>query len=572
MKVIDAKVAGVLLGLAAAATAAQAERRPAPSELVKRMREEVRPHVDLTTDPARYSVLTCTANYEAHPSTAMLEDGRTIFCFWDLQHGGPCGPAAVSRDAGRTWTRIDERLPKAWTNCYDAPVAFRFTNPKTGRRILRVFAGHYGDRGKDKDRPLTIAMPSILSEDDGETWRFVEPLGVDFTCVISFFGMLQLKDGSYLGAFHRGPEPWGMGSPLEVLLSRSTDGGMTWSKPWPGAKHPDYDLCEPCLFYSPDRSEIGMIIRENRGCGVAQMCFSRDEGRTWTQVQDAPLDLYGERHVVQRLPDGRYFFAFRSQEKKSPHVYGWVGPWEGIRDGSGKGGYRMKLFHNDTYWWDCGYQGVHLAANGEIVVTTYTCLAFKPQCGTPDIESMHFRIADADRLRANPPAEKDPMLGKYHMFGDYTRGSAERPFLKYNKNLDKAFAFLKRKDLRTLPVGTYELGERKGEVFAMVQEAELTPYNSEVEHVEVHAKYIDIQAPLDGEETFGVANVDATRADIGFDAAKDIGFTDVPTGTRTIGPGEFAMFFPGKGGHAPCKSLTGKRRIRKVVIKVLRAR
>ena len=359
---------------------------------------------------------------------------------------------------------------------------------------------------------------------------------------------------------------------LGYWTARSTDGGMTWSKPWPGAKHPDYDLCEPCLFYSPDKSEIGMIIRENRGCGVAQMCFSKDEGRTWTKVQDAPLDLYGERHVVQRLPDGRYFFAFRSQEKKSPHVYGWVGPYEGIRDGSGKGGYRMKLFHNDTYWWDCGYQGVHLAANGEIVVTTYTCLAFKPQCGTPDIESMHFRIADADRLHANPPAEKDPMLGKYHMFGDYTRGSADRPFRRYNKNLDKAFAFLKRKDLKTLPVGTYELGEKKGEVFAMVQEVELTPYNSAVEHVEVHAKYIDIQAPLDGEETFGVANVDATRADIGFDAAKDIGFTDVPTGTRTIGPGEFAMFFPGKGGHAPCRSLTGKRRIHKVVIKVLRDR
>ena len=566
MRGIDVRVAGVLLGLAAAATAAQAERRPAPSELVKRIREEVRPHVDLTTDPARYSVLTCTANYEAHPSTVMLEDGRTIFCFWDLQHGGPCGPAAVSRDAGRTWTRIDERMPKAWTNCYDAPVAFRFVDPKTGKSRLRVFGAYAGARA-----PETM-MPSILSEDGGETWRYVPPMGAGHVCFISFFGMLQLKDGSYLGAFHRGPGAAGEGTPLEVLLSRSTDGGMTWSKPWVAAKHPDYDLCEPCLFYSPDKSEIGMIIRENRGCGVAQMCFSKDEGRTWTPVEDAPLDLYGERHVVQRLPDGRYFFAFRSQEKKSPHVYGWVGPYEGIRDGSGKGGYRMKLFYNDCYWWDCGYQGVHLAANGELVVTTYTCLAGKPQSNTPDIESMHFRIEEADRLHANPPAEKDPMLGKYHMFGDYTRGSADRPFRRYNKNLDKAFAFLKRKDLKTLPVGTYELGEKKGEVFAMVQEVELTPYNSAVEHVEVHAKYIDIQAPLDGEETFGVANVDATHADIGFDAAKDIGFTDVPTGTRTIGPGEFAMFFPGKGGHAPCRSLTGKRRIHKVVIKVLRDR
>ena len=36
----------------------------------------------------------------------------------------------------------------------------------------------------------------------------------------------------------------------------------------------------------------------------------------------------------------------------------------------------------------------------------------------------------------------------------------------------------------------------------------------------------------------------------------------------TIEKGEFAVFFPGEGAHAPCLTVDGSRFVRKVVIKV----
>ena len=38
-----------------------------------------------------------------------MPDEKTMFCFWDLAHGGPTGPAAKSTDGGRTWTDISPR-------------------------------------------------------------------------------------------------------------------------------------------------------------------------------------------------------------------------------------------------------------------------------------------------------------------------------------------------------------------------------------------------------------------------------------------------------------------------------
>ena len=75
-------------------------------------------------DPARFFTVCSSSRYEAHPSSIMLPDGSTLLAFWDIQQAGPCGPAAISTDAGRTWTRIDERIPKEFAaECHDEPQA-----------------------------------------------------------------------------------------------------------------------------------------------------------------------------------------------------------------------------------------------------------------------------------------------------------------------------------------------------------------------------------------------------------------------------------------------------------------
>ena len=380
--------------------------------------------------PERFSVVCESDKYDAHATSVMLEDDRTIFAFWDLAHGGPCGRAAKSTDAGRTWTRIDGEMPAELVQFHDAPVAFRFIDPKTKKSRLRVFAGYLGERPA-KDVPLKNAMPSLMSEDDGRTWKFVEPMGEDFICVISFFGMERLKDGTYLGVYQRGPHANGDGSPLQVMSSVSRDGGVTWEKGRLVAVKPGYELCEPAVFYSPDQKELCCLIRENSGRHPSQMCFSKDEGRTWSEVRDAPLAMNGHRHVVQKLQDGRYLVVFRKVDGANPHVYGWIGPYKSIRDGSGKGGVLVKLFHNYGSPWDCGYQGMHMRKNGEIVITTY--VKHRPQGPTPSIVAMHFHPSEIDQqLKEREKASKQtakfaPFEGT--KFRPLTRASLYGPFI-----------------------------------------------------------------------------------------------------------------------------------------------
>ena len=161
-------------------------------------------------------------------------------------------------------------------------------------------------------------------------------------------------------------------------------------------------------------------------------------------------------------------------------------------------------------------------------------------------------------------------LATHHYFG---KVSDTAELEKTHPRLKKAFDFLRRKDLDTLACGTYELeagapGE-KAAVFAMVQELDLKPAAPGPQRVEAHGRYIDVQAPRSAAETFGVAELDPTRPDFPFDAGKDIGFIDLPCELKTVKPGEFAVFMPPRGAHAPCLSLDGPRRIRKVVVKVL---
>lgn len=144
---------------------------------------------------------------------------------------------------------------------------------------------------------------------------------------------------------------------------------------------------------------------------------------------------------------------------------------------------------------------------------------------------------------------------------------------KAHPRLKAAFDFLRRKGLATLACGTYELeGGAPGEkdaVFAMVQEVDLKAVVPGPQRLEAHGRYIDVQAPLSDEETFGVAELDPSRPDFAFDEEKDVGFVDMDCELKTLRPGDFAVFMPPRGAHAPCLSLDGPRRIRKVVVKVL---
>ena len=393
-------------------------------------------------DPARYSTVCASERYEAHPTSVMLPDGKTILAFWDVQAAGPCGPAAVSTDAGRTWTRIDERIPAAFAECHDKPKAYRFIDPKTQKPRIRVFAS-YGTatwaswRGP-ADRPLAEAKPSILSEDDGRTWKMMPPLSADFACDVCFTGMARLDDGSYLGVFSRGPHPNGGGAPCRVMGSFSRDGGLTWEKPFEIAADKSRNLIMPTVFRSPDGKELCLItsdVSHRKRC-LTFVCFSKDEGTTWTPPKPGPMEIAGFGHVVVRAPDGRLVVAF----PRDGGLYGWIGDYAALRSGKGDGGKTVKLCHDyGGMFGSCGSPSAHVRADGEIVVVAHALNDLKHPM--PVVLAMHFTAEEVDRA-IEERAEALLHFAKWNPF----RGTPFKPLGKARLHGPFAQEVVKKKD------------------------------------------------------------------------------------------------------------------------------
>jgi len=375
----------------------------------QRQRDALKP-IDLSEDTQRQIVIARgtpePGGYHAHPTTAMLADNRTIFCVWNIGHGGHAGPMARSDDGGLTWTRMDDALPPNYVNFRNCPSIYRLSDPQ-GRERLWVFAARTAtDKEVVKDVPdrLQGYMPRMVSEDDGRTWRELPPLGGriskddPFRCIMAFSSIVRLKDGSHLGMFHRGGGA-GEGGTLQVLQSVTRDSGITWSEPTVACdsatldgKHP----CEPYVFRSPDGSELCCILRENRRSGTSLVMFSPDEGQMWSRAADTPWGLTGDRHHGIRLPDGRLVIVFRnaSPNAKDKGFIAWVGTYEDIKQGK-PGQYRVSLLKTFK---DGFYPGIHLLPDGTIVATTYT--TYRQDDGGCSIVSVRFKISEIDAMSA----------------------------------------------------------------------------------------------------------------------------------------------------------------------------
>jgi YhcH/YjgK/YiaL family protein len=86
---------------------------------------------------------------------------------------------------------------------------------------------------------------------------------------------------------------------------------------------------------------------------------------------------------------------------------------------------------------------------------------------------------------------------------------------------------------------------------------------------EAHRRYIDVQVLLEGEEAIDVSlERDLTPLEV-YDPQRDVMFLKPPghTASLPMRPGWFAVFYP-HDVHRPGCHLEGKRRVRKIVMKV----
>ena len=122
--------------------------------------------------------------------------------------------------------------------------------------------------------------------------------------------------------------------------------------------------------------------------------------------------------------------------------------------------------------------------------------------------------------------------------------------------------FLKENDLHAMEEGKHPI---KGDaLFVNIQVAKGRTKETAV--LETHREMIDIQIPLDSDETFGYTPLQ-DLPDFEYIAEKDITkYGDIQAQTCvTVKPGQMVVFFP-QDGHAPC--ISEKEEFKKAIFKV----
>jgi len=138
---------------------------------------------------------------------------------------------------------------------------------------------------------------------------------------------------------------------------------------------------------------------------------------------------------------------------------------------------------------------------------------------------------------------------------------------KASADIEFALQHLRETDYTPVATGRYPIdGER---MFALVQDPMTQAW--ETGFPEFHARHIDVQCLLIGEEALGYlpADPDLIPHDDRL-AERDIAFVaQQALETRIVlTPGMYAIFFPGEL-HRPCRAVGQSMQIKKVVIKIL---
>lgn len=348
--------------------------------------------IDLNDQVHRQVVVDREAGqYLGHPTTCLLEDGKTMLCVYPKGHGRGAIVYKRSGDGGLTWS---DRLPTpaSWATSKEVPTLHRVIGPDGTKRII-MWSGLY---------PARLAV----TENDGQSWSELEAVG-DWggIVVMGFVEPLKTGQGHYLAMFHDDGRFFAKNGhrtgTFKLYKTLSTDGGLSWSFPEVVYQSSDIYLCEPGCIRSPDGKRLAVLLRENTRRKNSHVIFSDDEGQTWSHPREVPLALTGDRHTGKYGPDGRLLISFRCNSPESKRDarpfegdwVAWVGTWDDIVGGR-DGQYSVRLKHN-TKSYDTAYPGVEILPDGTFVTTTY---GHWVQGEPPFILSVRLKLEELDAL------------------------------------------------------------------------------------------------------------------------------------------------------------------------------
>lgn len=342
------------------------------------------PTFDLSHEYSRQTIIADgNEQYQGHPTTVLMPDGKTVFCVWTIGHGGPCGPIKKSTDGGLTWSELLP-VPDSWSNYVNCPCIWHLPTDKAPNRLV-IYA----------QDPETRMMYVTESTDLGDSWSSMQACGIisvmPMTTIIKTSGNRLLGMTNARSTVDKDPMS------NVIIKTWSEDNGLSWSKPEVVVDITGAKLGEPWIITSPDKQELACLLRVNNRNYNSMIMYSKDSGDTWTKPVELPLTLTGDRHIGKYLPDGRIIVAFRDVAKSSPsygHFCCWIGTWDDLKKGN-PGQFRVKLMQHYAEWPcstpDCGYPGLEVFDVGSVLATTY--LKYRPHDRYNSVVCVRFNPA-----------------------------------------------------------------------------------------------------------------------------------------------------------------------------------
>ncbi|MFT4549939.1 MAG: hypothetical protein ACI8XO_001572 [Verrucomicrobiales bacterium] len=382
------------------------------------------PNLDLNDLPEFHTVVAKDLDkpnqYLGHPSTVLLDDGRSILTAFPTAHGRGKLRMRISQDSGVNWNSVD--APKI--DLHEVPTLFKVSRPDGKTRIVLTTCV-----------PKTGEFRWMVSDDQGASWSEMESLdlGLKRGMIVALASLWPVLDepgkapSVWRGVFH----DYGFDNyTIDMKFRRDPSARGGWATVWensrkigfttPGglARSRSAQLCEAGVVRSPKGDEIALLFRPQRKQTNAMISLSKDEGVNWSDPQELPGSLSGERHVARYSSDGRLLVCFRDFSPLNPtnptHAdwVAWVGTWDDLVSRR-EGQFRIRLkdnFSNSTNQGegDCGYTGIEHLADDTFVCTSYGHWeladgqeAPKGRGRAPFILATRFKLSQLDVLVAD---------------------------------------------------------------------------------------------------------------------------------------------------------------------------
>jgi len=335
------------------------------------------PQVDLMKEDKPFTTVERRKTYLGHPSTVLFRDGKTLLVAYPDGHGRGNLIFRRSADAGQTWVA----LPPSGQRVMETPVLYRLDLPAGRERVLMVTC-----------QPRANVLEWMWSDDRGDTWsgrqqwKLEGPKGI--IVALASLWPLPGKQPSWRGVFHDFAfDNWTVDLKVESALTGPPTlrfenlRRIDFATPAGRAAANRAGLCEAGLVTRPDGQRIALLFRPEKRLTNSMVAFSDDAGLTWTDPRELPGALTGHRHESVNLADGRTLVFMRDF---SPlHVgnpthgdwVAWMGTFADLEAGR-EGQYRLRLRRNygnstNNNIGDCGYTGVELLPNGQVLAVTY---------------------------------------------------------------------------------------------------------------------------------------------------------------------------------------------------------